>query len=993
MAVLIPGMPAASQEKPVTESDIRLIEEARRLFDGGDYAAASNFLDRWGATAASRKQGYLDNEEIEYMQAVINAERNPMEGKEMLQAFLEHYPSSIWANRVKALTGISCAARGEYSEALVWFDDCDPRQLGIDDVRELTLYHAISLMRTGSMDDGCVLLTVLENLGGYEDEVLFYKSCADYSKGNFAEAKEGFNKSLRQSQFTAWSQLFLAEIALRENDAANAETIALSLSEYSDATVAAEASRVLGEAYYTQGKWKDADRILSKYVDGNDNADRLDVYRLGMSNWQMGNFERAIGYLGQVSVRDDALEQNAWYHMGLSSLELGKTNDAMLAFEQVASMTADKSLSEAGLFNYAMCVRNSGYSPFAEPVDAFERFLNEYPESKYTDKVNEQLVEVFMQSPGSDAALEAIARIKNPGRRILEAKQQLLYRRGVELYAGSQYDKVADYLTKAVEMSEYGRQTAADASFWLAETDFRQGRYSQAAFDYRTYMNMTADKGTELYGLALYGAGYAAFKSGRWDDALTQWNKLTGMRRSLVSEEIIGDAYARMGDSHFYKRDYAKAETCYENSLKSYPETGDYALYQMALTKGLRKDYAAKSKLLERISEEYPESPYCAQALFEEGRSYQQMDKTASAINAFERVVSRFPKSELARKSQAEIALMYYQDDKFEKAIDAYKKVIESYPGSDEAATAMRDLKSIYVETGHVDQFLAYSEGVAGAAPIAVDERDSLVYTSAEILYTKGDMANAETALLNYLQQYPEGAYKVNASYYLGNIFNGKKDYANALEYWLNAAENDNSRFCVEALERAAGVAYDTGDFSLALASYGRLLNHGGSAELIRSASLGAVRSAFRVENYGSVLDYAEKALAARLDSDVETEVRYYRAKALYSLDRTAEAREAFNGISEDTRSSYGAESDYMLSQILFDSGDVSGAEKNVMDLISGGTPHAYWLARSFILLSDIYASQDKTLEARQYLLSLKQNYRESDDIATMIGERLKKLE
>ena len=48
-----------------------------------------------------------------------------------------------------------------------------------------------------------------------------------------------------------------------------------------------------------------------------------------------------------------------------------------------------------------------------------------------------------------------------------------------------------------------------------------------------------------------------------------------------------------------------------------------------------------------------------------------------------------------------------------------------------------------------------------------------------------------------------------------------------------------------------------------------------------------------------------------------------------------------------------------------------------------------YWLARSFILLSDICKAQGKDVEARQYLLSLKNNYTENDDIAQMIEERL----
>ena len=89
----------------------------------------------------------------------------------------------------------------------------------------------------------------------------------------------------------------------------------------------------------------------------------------------------------------------------------------------------------------------------------------------------------------------------------------------------------------------------------------------------------------------------------------------------------------------------------------------------------------------------------------------------------------------------------------------------------------------------------------------------------------------------------------------------------------------------------------------------------------------------------------------------------------------------------------YGAEAKYLLAQQLYDKGDYAAAEKEVLDYIEQSTPHAYWLARSFILLSDVYVAMDKKLDARQYLLSLQQNYQADDNIADMIKERLNKLE
>ena len=60
-----------------------------------------------------------------------------------------------------------------------------------------------------------------------------------------------------------------------------------------------------------------------------------------------------------------------------------------------------------------------------------------------------------------------------------------------------------------------------------------------------------------------------------------------------------------------------------------------------------------------------------------------------------------------------------------------------------------------------------------------------------------------------------------------------------------------------------------------------------------------------------------------------------------------------------------------------------------MLEFIEASTPHGYWLARSFILLSDTYLKQGKHMEAKQYLLSLQSNYTGNDDIAGMIEERL----
>ena len=94
-----------------------------------------------------------------------------------------------------------------------------------------------------------------------------------------------------------------------------------------------------------------------------------------------------------------------------------------------------------------------------------------------------------------------------------------------------------------------------------------------------------------------------------------------------------------------------------------------------------------------------------------------------------------------------------------------------------------------------------------------------------------------------------------------------------------------------------------------------------------------------------------------------------------------------------DTRTSIGAEAKFAFSEVLFKLNRLNESEKEVLDFAKKGTPHQYWLARSFIVLSDIYIQKGDDFQAKQYLLSLQKNYTVKDDVQEMIAERMAKID
>jgi TolA-binding protein len=160
------------------------------------------------------------------------------------------------------------------------------------------------------------------------------------------------------------------------------------------------------------------------------------------------------------------------------------------------------------------------------------------------------------------------------------------------------------------------------------------------------------------------------------------------------------------------------------------------------------------------------------------------------------------------------------------------------------------------------------------------------------------------------------------------------------------------------------------------------------------AASIGIIRSAEKLDKPNTVVTVANQILKDEsLDPSVLEESKYFRSKAFLKLGEKTQAEKDLSDLSKDTRTVFGAEAKYLLGQIYFDTNRAEKAKEVVNTYIKQGTPHAYWLARSFILMSDIYAAEGDKLQARQYLESLQNNYTHTnDDIQSMINNRLEKL-
>ncbi|MDE5662109.1 MAG: tetratricopeptide repeat protein, partial [Muribaculaceae bacterium] len=130
--------------------------------------------------------------------------------------------------------------------------------------------------------------------------------------------------------------------------------------------------------------------------------------------------------------------------------------------------------------------------------------------------------------------------------------------------------------------------------------------------------------------------------------------------------------------------------------------------------------------------------------------------------------------------------------------------------------------------------------------------------------------------------------------------------------------------------------------------------------------------------------------LASSAATSAMTEAKYPKAVALDAADNTDAAIALWLELAADPSDIFGAKSAYEAAEALHEKGDDKKALDTARSFVQSGSPHRYWVARGFILLSDIYTAQGKKFEAREYLEALRDNYPGTEaDIFMMIDSRL----
>jgi TolA-binding protein len=981
---------AYAQKSVYTELPGRLFTQGKEMFLDNNYVGCINSLEEFMKQSKDAKL----LPEADYMIVSSMYYQGKAGDATILKDYLEKYPETYHRNQICFFIGSTHFAEKDWQKALYWLSQADMDYLDVKEQEDYSYRTAYANLQAGNRNEAKRFFGLLtRNSSKYAEPASYYLAYANFQDGEYEQAIPIFRKLKNKGEYKESATFFLVQTSYLQGNLS--ETIAEGrdyIATYPGSTNTAEVYRLLGNSYYRQGDVRNSIASYEKYLESATSTFRDDMYQLAEAYYQTSAHGNAINALKRdVASTDDLLGQAGYMLLGQSYLKVNDTPNAIMAFDAAARTRFDKTISEEALYNYVMLMNRGGGSAFGQAITASQRFLTEYPSSKYTDEVNEALATTLLSTKNYNTALSAINSIQTPGRQILDAKQLILFQLGVQESIDGQYDAAERDLNAAINMGNYNAEARNEAYFWRGDLAYRKGNYSASARDYSSYIAQTSTK-QQNYLLALYNLAYTDFQQKNYSKSLTNFKKYVSAETNHQSPNYP-DALNRIGDCYLYNRNFSDAESYYSQAVNVNPANADYSEFQKAFVLGLQRNYNGKVSALNSMMAKYPNSQYYDNALFEKSRALVMLDKEPEAISILEKLLKEYPKSNLAQKTGVQLGQLYFNTNNPQKSIAAYKEVVNNYPNSEEARTAIESMEGVYKDINDISSYASYVNSLGKGTILSASRQDSLTYLAAENVYMKGHKDESKTALNKYLQTYPNGVFSSDAHFYLGSMAFEAKDFTLALDHFKDVINSNNPKYIDDALIYASGIEFDRKNYEAAYSAYEHLNMVASKRENKDVAQLGMLRCAYLMKKNKDAVAAADKLLQNKASGNVANEARFYRGQSLKNLGQSEKAIVDLQEVAKDTRSAFGAESQYLLADIYYQTKSYDKAEKQIQSFMKEGTPHEYWMARAIVILSDVYAAKGDKFQARQYLESLQANYKgQETDLTEMISSRLATL-
>ena len=550
---------------------------------------------------------------------------------------------------------------------------------------------------------------------------------------------------------------------------------------------------------------------------------------------------------------------------------------------------------------------------------------------------------------------------------------RILYGRATEIINDGRLDE-ADALLNRVLEDPYGQSIRPYAYFWKGEIGYRNNKLDTAIKYYHAYLDAGAPANGEAnITNARYNLGYSYLRKENYKVSLSFFEPLAPKTPALNTDAFGQDTYLRTADNYFMLKDFSKAKTMYDNVIRLSWPAEDYATFQVGMLAGVK---SANDKIsgMNTMIRKFPKSSLVVDANMEIANTYMSNERFREAIPYLANVVKNTTNTSLIPEALLKMGTSYFNIDNNTDALKTFRSLVQDYPNSPEAEDALDNMRTIYIEESKPDEYADLMRQLG--RPLSVNTEDSLSFAAADNLYDAQKINEALNAYNNYVQRFPNGAYVIEANFNRAEIYNSKKDFANALPAYEAVAANAPNPFAERAVLTAARLYFfELKNYNQSEKLFSQLKQIASSQENKLEAMRGLLRSQYQLQKWNDAVSNAKDLTESKGSSaDDKALANMAIGKSMQVGNQYDQAISNFKAVANLNKSALGAEARYEIAACWFQLGKLSESEKAAFETINKSGSYDYWITKAYILLGDIYFRQKDYFNAKATFQSVVEN-------------------
>jgi len=971
-----------SQESIIYTYPLKDFDKALSLYEDKQYASAQIIFK--SVKDAATTEGLQSDCAYYIANCAIRTDQENAE--ELINRFVEDYPSSRKQNQAFIDVAYYYFDHREYKEALQWFNRVDESVLKDSERNKYNFQKGYAYFDSKKIKEAKNYFSKVANSDEYGTQSKYYMGFMAYEADDYTEANKQFDQVSGNEKYSEKLSYYKSDMSFKSGDFQKAIDLGIKAMPNSTAEEKSELNKIIGESYFNLKQYDKAIPYLVGYKGKKGKWNNTDFYQLGYAYYVQKDYENAISQFNKIIDGNDFIAQNAYYHLGESYLESGKKQQALNAFKNASEMNFNLKLQEDASLNYAKLSYEIGNSYQSVP-EVLLGFMNKYPANPNNGTIEKLLVDSYISSKNYKEALVLLEKNKTSENRT--AYQKVVFYRGLELYTEGNYSESLSMFEKAIKESKDAVITAR-ASFWKAESEYNLEYYKEALLSYQQFSDLAKAKETVEFKNINYNIAYANFKLKEYDAAGNSFQ--SQIDNNKTDKVRLNDSYLRLADCRFVTSKYQPALDAYVKVIESKSVDADYAYFQKALCYGFLAKNNKKIEELNSFLTLYPKSDYQDDALFELGNTYVAENKQDLGIKTYEKIVAGFKNSSYTSRAVLRQGLIYYNSDRDDLALAKFKKVASDFPKTPEAYEAVSTARLIYVDNGKVDEYATWVRTLDFVAVTDLD-LDNDTFEGAEKQFEQGNTKQAISGYSNYVAKFSNGVHILKANFQLAQLYYAEGSESKSVPNYEYVISQPRCEYTEQSLVRLGQIFLKDNNCAKAIPVLVRIENEADFPQNKTFAQANLMKCYYETKDYPNSVVYADKVLVnPKAEDNVKSDAQIIVARSAMQSGDEAKAKTAYAKLLTVSKGELAAEALYYDAYFKNKDGKFELSNTAIQKLAKNYSSYRYFGAKGLVLMAKNYYGLKDSYQATYVLDNVIENFTGYADVVEEAKTELNRI-